>query len=61
MAEADTGKPRPKPTGKKKPGTDKRPQAERFIEAARQIGVDETGETFERAFAKIVPPKTGRR
>jgi hypothetical protein len=32
-------------------------QFERFIEAARSIGVDESGEEFERAFSKIVPPK----
>jgi hypothetical protein len=34
-----------------------KPQAERFKEAARQLGVDETGAEFERLFAKIVPPK----
>jgi hypothetical protein len=28
-----------------------------FIETARKLGCDETGETFEKAFAKIVPPK----
>lgn len=32
-------------------------QARRFEEAARDIGCDETGEAFERAFGKIVPPK----
>lgn len=32
-------------------------QGERFVEAAREAGVDETGEVFERAFKKIVPPK----
>jgi hypothetical protein len=32
-------------------------QAERFAEAAREAGADETGEAFERAFGKIVPPK----
>jgi hypothetical protein len=32
-------------------------QSERFIEAARTAGMDETGETFERAFEKIVPPR----
>ncbi len=31
-------------------------QSERFIEAARIAGMDETGETFEAAFKKIVPP-----
>lgn len=34
-------------------------QGERFIETARAAGVDETGEEFERAFAKIVHPATG--
>lgn len=32
-------------------------QKERFKEAARQIGADESGEAFERAFKKMVPPK----
>jgi hypothetical protein len=32
-------------------------QSERFIEAARNASMDETGETFERAFGKIVPPR----
>lgn len=36
-------------------------QRERFIEAARRAEVDETGEAFERAFKKIVPPKSPRR
>ncbi len=42
---------------KKPPSPDEKPQRERFIEAARKAGVDETGKEFERAFAKIVPPK----
>ena len=32
-------------------------QAERFIETAREIGVDETGKEFERAIQKVIPPK----
>ncbi len=36
-------------------------QAERFLETAREIGVDETGEAFERAVEKIVPPKRPQR
>lgn len=32
-------------------------QAKRFAEAARELGADETGEAFERAFGVIVPPK----
>jgi hypothetical protein len=43
-----------KPSSKPK---DDRPQRERFIETARAIGVDETGAEFERALAKLVPPK----
>ena len=38
----------------KQPDTE---QSKRFIEAARELGTDETGEEFKRAFAKIVPPK----
>jgi hypothetical protein len=41
-------------TTKRKPDQDQR---RRFEEAAREIGADETGEAFERAFGKIVPPK----
>lgn len=32
-------------------------QRQRFEEAAREIGADETGEAFEHAFKAIVPPK----
>lgn len=32
-------------------------QAERFLETAREIGADETGEAFERALDRIVPPR----
>lgn len=32
-------------------------QSQRFISFAREAGVDETGEAFDRAFGKIVPPK----
>ena len=32
-------------------------QRERFIEAARAIGVDESGQEFEGAIKKIVSPK----
>ncbi|MEO0713292.1 MAG: hypothetical protein AAFY37_05215 [Pseudomonadota bacterium] len=41
-------KPRPK---------DEKPQKERFIDAAKEAGADESKETFERAFKKIVPAK----
>ena len=45
-----------KPKSKGQRNTDKK-QFERFKETARTLGVDESGETFERAFDKIVPPK----
>lgn len=32
-------------------------QRERFIEAARAVGVDETGREFESAIKRIMPPK----
>jgi hypothetical protein len=35
-------------------------QRERFIEAARAIGVDETGKEFEAALDKLVPAKVKR-
>jgi hypothetical protein len=33
-------------------------QSERFKQAARELGADESGENFEQAFRKIVPPKS---
>jgi hypothetical protein len=33
-------------------------QFERFVETARQIGVDEDPEALDRAFRKIVPQKS---
>ena len=43
-----------KPT---KPKPSKKTQYGRFVETARKLGCDESEETFERAFQKIVPPK----
>jgi hypothetical protein len=37
-----------------KAGTD---QYQRFVDTARQLGCDESGEAFERAFGKIAPQK----
>jgi hypothetical protein len=48
------GKPQ-KPEGPPKEKT----QRERFIEAAREIGVDESGKEFELLFARVVRPKQG--
>jgi hypothetical protein len=40
-----------------KPKFDDKAQSERFAEAARELGIEETGETFERAFGKVAAPK----
>ncbi len=42
---------------KTKPKPSKKTQYGRFVETARQLGADESEESFERAFRKIVPPK----
>lgn len=44
----------PKARGPTKQETEK-PQKQRFIEAARKIEADETGEAFERALERLVP------
>jgi hypothetical protein len=46
-------KPKPKLTDKE--------QSERFIETARELGVDESGRAFEKTFEKIMPPKESER
>ena len=48
MAKAGTPKKK-----KAKPKLTDKEQSERFKEAARKLGVDESGEAFERAFSKI--------
>jgi hypothetical protein len=50
MPKQGTAPPKAKPAEKS--------QRERFIETARQLEADETGEAFERAFRKIVPTKS---
>jgi hypothetical protein len=50
-----------KRAAKKKTKEKKKPQSERFVEAARSIGVDETGREFGTALKKIVPPKLGKK
>ncbi len=50
----------PKPKAEPKPrpkNYQKLTAKQRFIEAARTVEADETGETFERAFEKLIPPK----
>lgn len=41
---------------KKPPPKDEKPQKERFIEAAKEAGVDL--DAFDRAMGKIVPPRS---
>jgi hypothetical protein len=43
---------------KPKPKLSDKEQSERFKETARELGVDESGETFEGAFKRIVTPAT---
>lgn len=47
---------KPKAGGAKGKATDPE-QSARFLEAARRVGVEETGEAFERAFEKIARTK----
>jgi hypothetical protein len=42
---------------KKDPPLSPKEQFKRFVEAAHEHGVDESGKEFERAFQKVVPPK----
>jgi hypothetical protein len=44
------------PTIRKRKPSDKE-QYERFRQAARELGTDESEEAFERAFRKIIQPK----
>jgi hypothetical protein len=44
----------PKPTGKKAKKLTQKEQSERFIEAAREIEVDESDEAFDRALRRIL-------
>ncbi len=51
---------------KKKDNPNKKPQRERFIEVAREIGADESAEAFEKAFktviaASLLPLKDGKK
>lgn len=51
-------KPKPNPTPKRTTSKPDDPeQSKRFVETAREIEADETGEAFRRALEKIVPRK----
>ena len=40
---------------------DQKAQSKRFVEKAKELGADESGEAFERALEEIVPPKRPNR
>lgn len=46
---------------KRKPKITDKQQYERFVEAARKLGCDESEEAFDRAFRNIVPPIEGKK
>lgn len=46
-----------KPSGKKTKKLSQEEQSERFKEAARELEVDESGSSFEKATEKIMPPR----
>jgi hypothetical protein len=48
--------PTPKPK-RRDPKPDDPAQSKRFVETAREIEADESGDLFQRALEKIVPPK----
>jgi hypothetical protein len=50
-------KPRPKEKPKRKPKFDDKAESERFVEAARKLGIEEAGPAFEQAFRKVVSQK----
>lgn len=60
MASGDRPNTDPKPPEKKAAKLSQKEQSERFKEAARELDVDETGKTFEKALEVIVPAKPKR-
>jgi hypothetical protein len=47
--------------GKARKPQNQKEQSARFIEAARAVGVDESGKEFDRAMKKLVPPRRANR
>lgn len=48
----------PKPSGKKAKNPTQKEQSERYIETARELDVDESGDAFDRALSIVLPPRT---
>jgi hypothetical protein len=44
-----------KPRAKSQPRLTDKAQSERFVQAAQDLGVDESAERFEEVFKKLVP------
>jgi hypothetical protein len=53
---AQAAKPSAK-TKPKKPKLSDKAQSERFIEAARKLGIEETGDAFEESFKRVALPR----
>jgi hypothetical protein len=54
---ATKAKPGTKTAAKTRNRKAEKEQYERFRQAARELGTDESEEAYERAFRKVVPPK----
>jgi hypothetical protein len=52
---AKSEKPKPKLKAKPKPKFTDKAQSERFVEAARKLGIEETDEKFEKAIKTLLP------
>jgi hypothetical protein len=48
-------------TAKRKPKADDPAQFARFKEAAKEVGLEKTGDALERAFSRVVPEKRARK
>jgi hypothetical protein len=46
-----------KPDSPKKPKLTDKVQSERFKNFAREVGADESGDTFDRVIKQLLPPK----
>ena len=55
MAKAVTGEPRPKGKAKPKPKLTSTERHKRFVDMAHEVGADESPESFDRAFGRVIP------
>jgi hypothetical protein len=46
---------------KRKTALEDKAQSDRFVKAAKELGVDESGQAFERAMDALVPRKTPKK